>query len=80
VSAAPPAEWPRASLLTRLLFFLCPDARDHTVAEGLAYTALWNSAMLQTDDMAQVVAAFNGGKRAQAPQFKPLRAGAQAKL
>jgi hypothetical protein len=36
--------------------------------------------MLQTDDMAQVVAAFNGGKRAQAPQFKPLRAGARAKL
>ena len=36
--------------------------------------------MLQTDDMAQVVAAFNGGKRAQSPQFKPLRAGARAKL
>ena len=28
-------------------------SRDHTVAESLNYIAVWNSAMLQTDDVAR---------------------------
>ena len=36
--------------------------------------------MLQTSDMAQVVAAFNSGKRGEPPQFRPLQDVAQAKL
>lgn len=30
-------------------------SRDKTVAEGLNYTAVWNAAMLQTDDVKQAM-------------------------
>ncbi|KAI8149620.1 ClpP/crotonase-like domain-containing protein [Fennellomyces sp. T-0311] len=33
-------------------------SRDHSVAEGLQYTAVWNAAMLQTEDIPKSVAAF----------------------
>ncbi|KAF5356454.1 hypothetical protein D9758_009512 [Tetrapyrgos nigripes] len=41
---------------------LITHARDHSVPENLDYTALWNSATLQTKDMAESIAA-NRGKR-----------------
>ncbi|KAF8308301.1 ClpP/crotonase [Clavulina sp. PMI_390] len=44
-------------------------ARDHGVQENLDYTATWNSAMLQTEDLTQAFEAFTKKKR---PQFKPL--------
>jgi len=44
-------------------------ARDHTVQENLEYTALWNSAMLQTADLAE---AAKAAKAKQAPAFAPL--------
>ncbi|RUS21511.1 LOW QUALITY PROTEIN: ClpP/crotonase-like domain-containing protein [Endogone sp. FLAS-F59071] len=33
-------------------------SRDHSVAEGLAYTAVWNAAMLNTDDVAKCAESF----------------------
>ena len=30
-------------------------SRDKTVAEGLNYTAVWNAAMLQTDDVKEAM-------------------------
>lgn len=42
---------------------------DHTVEEGLNYTALWNSAMLQTGDIkAAIMASMQRGK----PKFEKL--------
>ncbi|KAF5356369.1 hypothetical protein D9758_009520 [Tetrapyrgos nigripes] len=41
---------------------LLTHARDHSVPENLEYTAVWNSAALQTKDMAESIAA-NKGKR-----------------
>lgn len=44
-------------------------SRDHTVAEGLAYTAIWNAAMVQTDDMKAAIAAVMQKKT---PRFAKL--------
>ncbi|KAI0353216.1 ClpP/crotonase [Trametes cingulata] len=44
-------------------------ARDHPVRENLEYTAVWNSAMLQTRDLVDAVAA---AQKKQKPQFKAL--------
>ncbi|EJF58499.1 ClpP/crotonase [Dichomitus squalens] len=44
-------------------------ARDHSVAENLDYTAVWNSAMLQTQDIPSAVVAF---RKKQKPKFGPL--------
>ncbi|KAI0770920.1 ClpP/crotonase [Trametes elegans] len=44
-------------------------ARDHTVRENLEYTAVWNSAMLQTQDLADAVKA---AQKKQKPTFSPL--------
>ncbi|KAI5304090.1 putative enoyl CoA hydratase [Ascosphaera pollenicola] len=44
-------------------------SRDHSVAEGLRYTSVWNSAMLQTKDMA---AALLSGIQKQQPTFSKL--------
>ncbi|THU98967.1 Delta2-dienoyl-CoA-isomerase [Dendrothele bispora CBS 962.96] len=41
---------------------LISHARDHSVEENLDYTVIWNSATLQTKDMAESIAA-NRGKR-----------------
>ncbi|KAK7457157.1 hypothetical protein VKT23_010457 [Stygiomarasmius scandens] len=49
---------------------LITHARDHSVAENLDYTVIWNSATLQTKDMAESIAA-NRGKRV--GKFGPLR-------
>ncbi|KAI8149639.1 ClpP/crotonase-like domain-containing protein [Fennellomyces sp. T-0311] len=37
---------------------LLNHSRDHSVAEGLQYTAVWNSAMLATEDIPKSVEAF----------------------
>ncbi|KAI0638759.1 ClpP/crotonase [Trametes polyzona] len=44
-------------------------ARDHTVRENLEYTATWNSAMLQTQDLVDAVKA---AQKKQKPAFTPL--------
>jgi delta(3,5)-delta(2,4)-dienoyl-CoA isomerase len=44
-------------------------SRDHTVDEGLKYTALWNSAMLQTGD---VKAAITASIQRSKPKFEKL--------
>ncbi|KAH9836817.1 ClpP/crotonase-like domain-containing protein [Rhodofomes roseus] len=44
-------------------------ARDHTVQENLDYTATWNSAMLQTADMQDLLKSVKTKAR---PQFAPL--------
>lgn len=44
-------------------------SRDHTVAEGLRYTSVWNSVMLQTEDMA---AALLSGIQKRLPRFSKL--------
>ncbi|GJP92998.1 hypothetical protein CBS63078_6550 [Aspergillus niger] len=44
-------------------------SRDHTVPEGLWYTAVWNSAMLQTKD---VTAALLSGIQKRKPTFEKL--------
>ncbi|GKZ23761.1 hypothetical protein AbraIFM66951_000585 [Aspergillus brasiliensis] len=44
-------------------------SRDHTVAEGLRYTTVWNSAMLQTND---VTAALLSGIQKRKPTFEKL--------
>ncbi|KIJ26565.1 hypothetical protein M422DRAFT_38149 [Sphaerobolus stellatus SS14] len=44
-------------------------ARDHSVRENLEYTATWNAANLQTEDMANAIAAF---KTKAGPKFKAL--------
>ncbi|KAI0641223.1 ClpP/crotonase [Trametes meyenii] len=44
-------------------------ARDHTVRENLEYTATWNSAMLQTQDLLDAVKA---AQKKQKPKFQPL--------
>ncbi|KAH9931297.1 ClpP/crotonase [Fomitopsis serialis] len=44
-------------------------ARDHSVQENLDYTATWNSAMLQTADMKELV---KSTKTKTKPQFAPL--------
>jgi len=38
---------PLPSLNVRLMFAVV-DSQDHTVAEGLMYTAAWNASMLQS--------------------------------
>jgi hypothetical protein len=55
-----------------LLFFLI-----YSVEEGLAYTALWNSAMLQAKDLTIAMGAFGDRKNAgvssqRAPDFPDL--------
>jgi len=49
---------------------LISHARDHTVAQNLDYTALWNGGALQTRDGE---ACLQGMKTRQIPKFKPLR-------
>ncbi|OJJ69718.1 hypothetical protein ASPBRDRAFT_57339 [Aspergillus brasiliensis CBS 101740] len=44
-------------------------SRDHSVAEGLRYTTVWNSAMLQTND---VTAALLSGIQKRKPTFEKL--------
>ncbi|KAI0696032.1 ClpP/crotonase [Cerioporus squamosus] len=44
-------------------------ARDHSVKENLQYTVVWNSAMLQTQDMAETMQAI---KRKTKPKFGNL--------
>ncbi|KAI5478679.1 delta(3,5)-Delta(2,4)-dienoyl-CoA isomerase [Pseudohyphozyma bogoriensis] len=44
-------------------------SRDHTVAEGLNYTATWNMAMLQSEDLTEAFKAFATKKK---PAFKKL--------
>jgi delta(3,5)-delta(2,4)-dienoyl-CoA isomerase len=44
-------------------------SRDHTVQEGLRYTAVWNSAALQTEDVA---AAMLSGMQKRTPTFEKL--------
>jgi len=44
-------------------------SRDHSVQENLDYVAVWNQAMLQSDDMTQAIGAF---KTKRAPVFNPL--------
>ncbi|KAJ3804753.1 enoyl-CoA hydratase/isomerase [Lentinula aff. lateritia] len=48
---------------------LLSHARDHSVAENLEYTSLWNSAMLQTKDMMETLVS-NKAKRP--GEFLPL--------
>lgn len=43
--------------------------RDHTVPEGLRYTSVWNSAMLQTED---IPAALLSGIQKRKPTFEKL--------
>ncbi|KAI9251967.1 ClpP/crotonase-like domain-containing protein [Sporodiniella umbellata] len=38
-------------------------SRDHSVADGLAYTVTWNSAMLQTEDIPRSIEAFVSKKK-----------------
>ncbi|KAJ7912686.1 Delta2-dienoyl-CoA-isomerase [Mycena leptocephala] len=53
-------------------------SRDHSVADNLEYTAAWNAAALQTQDIPETLAA---AKARRAPAFAPLRrAGTGAKL
>ncbi|KAJ7311779.1 Delta2-dienoyl-CoA-isomerase [Mycena albidolilacea] len=44
-------------------------SRDHSVAENLEYTAAWNAAALQTQDIPESLAAAKGRR---APKFAPL--------
>lgn len=48
---------------------LLNHARDHTVAESLRYTAIWNQTMLQTDD---VTRAMMSGIQKSKPTFAKL--------
>ncbi|WVF69211.1 hypothetical protein IAT40_003987 [Kwoniella sp. CBS 6097] len=48
---------------------LMNHARDHSVEEGLRYTAIWNASMLQSTD---TTAAMKGVMEKRAPQFAPL--------
>ncbi|EIN13100.1 ClpP/crotonase [Punctularia strigosozonata HHB-11173 SS5] len=52
-------------------------ARDHSVRENLEYTAVWNSAMLQTKDLEDALTAF---KTKAPPTFAPLSIKSTAKL
>ncbi|OCF33453.1 delta(3,5)-Delta(2,4)-dienoyl-CoA isomerase [Kwoniella heveanensis BCC8398] len=52
------------------------DARDHSVEEGLRYTAIWNASMLQSTD---TVAAMKGVMEKRAPKFAPISS-SRAKL
>ncbi|KAF7336470.1 Delta-2 dienoyl-CoA isomerase [Mycena sanguinolenta] len=45
-------------------------SRDHSVADNLEYTAAWNAAALQTQDIPETLAAV---KARRAPKFAPLR-------
>ncbi|KAJ3130352.1 putative enoyl CoA hydratase [Nowakowskiella sp. JEL0407] len=44
-------------------------SRDHTVDEGLNYTALWNSAMIHTEDVTKSIEA---AKKKNLPKFSKL--------
>ncbi|KAI0820587.1 ClpP/crotonase [Trametes gibbosa] len=44
-------------------------ARDHTIRENLEYTSVWNSAMLQTEDLVNAVKA---AQKKQKPKFGPM--------
>ncbi|WVQ96713.1 hypothetical protein IAU59_003820 [Kwoniella sp. CBS 9459] len=48
---------------------LMNHARDHSVEEGLRYTAIWNASMLQSSD---TVAAMKGVMEKRTPKFAPL--------
>ncbi|KAJ7689568.1 Delta2-dienoyl-CoA-isomerase [Mycena rosella] len=45
-------------------------ARDHSVAENLEYTAVWNAAALHTDDVTE---SLQASKARRAAKFQPLR-------
>ncbi|KAF2758525.1 delta-delta-dienoyl-CoA isomerase [Pseudovirgaria hyperparasitica] len=45
-------------------------SRDRTVEEGLKYTAVWNAAMLQTEDVKKAI--FSGLKKGKTPTFEKL--------
>ncbi|TFK61591.1 Delta2-dienoyl-CoA-isomerase [Pluteus cervinus] len=51
---------------------LLAHARDHSVAESLEYTSLWNSAMLMTRDMAECLGATKGKRLPQFAGLKPI--------
>jgi len=44
-------------------------SRDHSVTEGLAYTAAWNGAMLNSSDLME---AFNATMERRKPKFSKL--------
>ena len=44
-------------------------SRDRSVEDGLRYTAVWNSAMIQTDDVPR---AMQGGAKKRKPTFEKL--------
>jgi len=44
-------------------------SRDHTVAEGLHYTAIWNGSMIQSKDLEEAMGAFLKKKK---PRFSKL--------
>ena len=49
-------------------------SRDHSVADGLRYTAVWNGAMLQTEDVGRAIRAggVGKGKEKKKPRFEKL--------
>lgn len=49
-------------------------SRDHSVADGLRYTAVWNGAMLQTEDVGRAMRAggVGKGKEKKKPRFEKL--------
>ncbi|KAG7095275.1 hypothetical protein E1B28_006048 [Marasmius oreades] len=49
---------------------LITHSRDHTVEQNLDYTAVWSSAMLQTEDTKEALAATLGKRT---PKFKTLK-------
>ena len=44
-------------------------SKDHSVQDGLRYTAVWNSAALQTSDVAR---AMQAGMKKRKPTFEKL--------
>lgn len=44
-------------------------ARDHTIAQSLHYTGVWNAAALQTEDVSKAIMTF---KSKQVPRFSKL--------
>ncbi|KAI1787635.1 ClpP/crotonase [Ganoderma leucocontextum] len=67
-TAALIAEKPPVAVLGTKRLLL--HARDHSVAENLEYTAVWNSAMLQTQDIPDAISAM---QKKQKPRFGSLR-------
>ncbi|KAJ6478024.1 Delta2-dienoyl-CoA-isomerase [Mycena vulgaris] len=48
-------------------------ARDHTVAENLEFTAVWNSAAIQTQDVTESLQASKGKRAAQFPALRKAK-------